>query len=373
VAAGLSPGPPGAGAAGEMGAAGVAGVAAQVASPAYEGDPPPDVSVVVATYARPRALGALVGALAVQTMDPRRFEVMVVDDGSPDDTWDELTALAAATPIRLLGLRLEANQGQGPARNAGVARARAEVLAFTDDDCLPAPGWLEALTSPLVGSGPGVVVQGVTRPPGGGAGMGPWDRALWVLRPSWLFETCNIAYHRRDFSAAGGFPGRGQVPSTPTGKLVGEDAVLGWRVAEGGARLLFEAEAVVHHPAEAATFREWLAAQRGKAVFPDLAGRSPYARRALWGRWFLAPRTAAFDLAVVTTTAALIGRRAGRSRLAPRMVVLAVLPWVWLALPEAAAKRGRHPALRLAQLAAGDLVGLVALAGASIRSRRVVL
>ena len=344
-------------------------VSAQVTSASYGEGPHPDVSVVVATYRRPRQLPALLAALAAQTMDRRRFEVVVVDDGSPDDTWPAMADLAATTPVRLIGLRLDTNHGQGPARNAGVTRARADVLAFTDDDCVPVPGWLEALTSPLVGSGPGVMVQGVTRPPDGGAGMGPWDRALWVLRPSWLFETCNIAYHRRDFSSAGGFPGRGQVPSTATGKLVGEDAVLGWRVAEGGARLLFEPEAMVHHPSEPATFREWLGAQRGKAVFPDLAGRSPYARQAFWGRWFLAPRTAAFDLAVVAVAGAAVVRRPGAGVVA----AAATLPWVVLARPEAVAKGGRHPVVRLAQLGVGDLVGLVALAGASIRCGRVVL
>lgn len=341
-----------------------------MASAAYGDAGEPDVTVVVPTFGRAGFLADLLAALAAQTLDPTRFEVVVVDDASPDETWGRLGELCSRTTLRLLGLRLGENGGQGPGRNAGVARARAPVVAFTDDDCIPAPGWLEALSRPLLpGAGAPdrpVVVQGRTLPwPEDAGGVGPWFRSLWVLGPSWLFETCNIAYRRADLETAGGFASRAGAPTDRTGKLVGEDALLGWRVVERGARLVFCEAALVHHRHLPASYGQWLQAQWGKSVFPRLAARSVLARRAFWGRWFLAPRTAAFDLAVA---GALLGALTGRARW-----LVAAGPWVGLALPEAAGRPGRHPAVRLAQAGLGDLVGLASLVTGSVRARTLVL
>ena len=329
--------------------------------------PDPFVSVVVATRDRAPFLPDLVAALAGQTMDPSRFEVVVVDDGSTDGTWPALEALAETSTFRFKGLRLGHSVGQGPARNAGVRATRGAVVAFTDDDCIPEPSWLSALTEPLDGgeNAPHVVVQGRTEGWPEDDRHGPWARTVWVLRPSWLFETCNIAYRRRDVELAGGFPGRDEAPCGADGKLVGEDAILGWRVMEHGAQLRFEPGALVHHRHFPATYPEWLRDQRGRGAFPDLMGRSDVARQALWHRVFLAPRTAAYDLAVLSLCLAAATRR--------RRWLWGVAPWIWLALPEAADRGGRHPLIRLAQLALGDSVGAAAMAQASWRDRRLVL
>lgn len=345
-------------------------VAGRLASASYEAPGEPEVSVVVSTRGRAGFLPGLLAALAAQTLGPGGFEVVVVDDGSPDDTWEVLGRLCAATPLRLCGLRLAESAGQGPGRNTGVAHARAPVVAFTDDDCLPAPGWLAALTAPLLGAGlrepPPVVVQGRTVPwPDDAAEVGPWFRSVWVLGPTWLFETCNIAYRRSDLVTAGGFPSRGQAPSDRSGKLVGEDALLGWRVVERGGELAFSDGALVHHRHLPASYREWLVSQRGKAAFPLLAARSVLARRAFWHRWFLARRTAAFDLAVL---GAVVSASTHRARW-----TLAVAPWLVTALADAAHRPGRHRAVRLAQVGLGDLVGLVSLAAGSVRARTLVL
>ena len=327
----------------------------------------PSVSVVVATRDRAPFLPELLGALADQSMDPSRFEVIVVDDGSTDGTWSALEGLAGTTTLRLRGLRLDHSVGQGPARNVGVRAARGEIVAFTDDDCIPEPSWLGTLTEPLDGgdNAPHVVVQGRTEGWPEDDCHGPWARTVWVLGPSWLFETCNVAYRRRDVELAGGFPGRDEAPSGPDGKLVGEDAILGWRVMERGAQLRFEPGALVHHRHFPATYAEWLKDQRGRGAFPGLVRRSDVARRALWQRIFLAPRTAAYDLALASLCLAVATRR--------RRWLWGIAPWIWLALPEASDRGGRHPAIRLAQLALGDHVGATALVKASWSERRLVL
>ncbi|MCP9491291.1 MAG: glycosyltransferase [Solirubrobacteraceae bacterium MAG38_C4-C5] len=99
----------------------------------------PALSVIVPTRDRPDRLARCLAALERQTA--ASFEVVVVDDASRDS---RAVAAAVATAPRA---RLLCGEGRGPAaaRNAGARVALAPVLCFTDDDCRPAPGWLEAL------------------------------------------------------------------------------------------------------------------------------------------------------------------------------------------------------------------------------------
>ena len=102
-------------------------------------------AVVVATYARPQHLDRLLTALEAQEGAPP-FEVVVVDDASPGDVADVVARHAdgvAAVPIRYL--RQPENRGPATARNRGWRATDAVIVAFTDDDCVPAPGWLAAL------------------------------------------------------------------------------------------------------------------------------------------------------------------------------------------------------------------------------------
>jgi len=97
------------------------------------------VAVVVATYNRPAQLRRLLECLAAQTA---KAEVIVVDDGS-DVPLDELVRPFHCTLIR------QANAGPASARNRGVAAAKSDFIAFTDDDCEPEPTWLENLLGRL--------------------------------------------------------------------------------------------------------------------------------------------------------------------------------------------------------------------------------
>jgi len=118
---------------------------------------PPLVTVVIPTHARPRQLTACLAALVGQRLEVP-WEVVVVDDGSPEP----LDSIAEEFHQRLdLRIERQANAGPARARNRGVAVARGQFIAFTDDDCLPEPDWLgvllrrEALT-------PGAMVGGTT-------------------------------------------------------------------------------------------------------------------------------------------------------------------------------------------------------------------
>ncbi len=98
----------------------------------------PAVTVVIPTYNRAAYLReALEGLLAGSWGD---FEVIVVDQSDDDDT----RALVSALGERFRYVRSE-RRGACPARNLGAALARAELVAFTDDDCVPRPDWLERI------------------------------------------------------------------------------------------------------------------------------------------------------------------------------------------------------------------------------------
>lgn len=353
------------GAGGHTGAAAVA----RCASAAY-GESDPWVSVVIATYGRASFWDELLTALSSQSFPIDRFEVVVVDDCSPDGTWAILQAAAAGTSLALLCLRSAQNVGSGAARNLALEHCRGPLVAFTDDDCLPTAHWLDELCAPFVAAEPAgtqsVVVQGRTIPsPDELADGGAWPRSLWVLGPTWLFETCNIAYRAADLRAVGGFPGRADTPPSRSGRQVGEDALAGWRVVEQGAPLLFAAQAVVHHRVRRSTYAEWLRDQLGREVFPALAARSPLARRAFFGRWFLSRRSAFAALGVASAGVWAVSRR--------HRFALGLGPWVLEALPEARGRPGKGLVFRLGQLALGDLVGLWATARGAIRHRRLVL
>jgi glycosyltransferase involved in cell wall biosynthesis len=95
------------------------------------GGPTPRVSVVIPTWNRwPRILRTLGAALRQEEVD---LEVIVVDDGSTDET---ATMLAGLDDPRLRVLRLPSRQGAARARNAGIAEASGEWVAFLDDDDL---------------------------------------------------------------------------------------------------------------------------------------------------------------------------------------------------------------------------------------------
>ena len=101
-----------------------------------------DISVVIPTRNRPQRIMACLAALAAQTYDHDRFEVIVVDDGS------DASLAPTVVPFRermRLELIEQSNAGPARARNVGAARAAGALLAFTDDDCEPQEDWLAAL------------------------------------------------------------------------------------------------------------------------------------------------------------------------------------------------------------------------------------
>lgn len=193
----------------------------------------PSVSVVIPTYNQAPWLERTLAAVAGQTYRP--LEVIVVDDGSQDDTPQILARLAAEFPVPLRIVR-RSNGGPGAARNSGIEASRGDVVAFTDSDAVPRSDWLERGMARLRQEG--VDCAGVE-----GRVEVERDRAPTIRthqienRYGGHFLTCNMLYRREALAAVGGFRTRFR-----------EDSDLAFSLIEQGWRIVFEPTQIVDHP-----------------------------------------------------------------------------------------------------------------------------
>ncbi len=102
----------------------------------------PRISVVIPTYSRPKQLARCLESMAALDYPSDRFEVVVVDDGSPTSLEGIVALHRDGLDIRLIR---QDNAGPAAARNRGASEAVGTFLAFTDDDCAPDPQWLSRL------------------------------------------------------------------------------------------------------------------------------------------------------------------------------------------------------------------------------------
>jgi glycosyltransferase involved in cell wall biosynthesis len=318
----------------------------------------PKVSVVVATHNRADFLPDLVTALEAQH-GVVGYEIVIADDGSRDGTWQTLENLVTNTLLPMNACRLPGCGGPSIPRNTAVAHCRGEILAFTDDDCLPAPGWLAALTPAAMA---GHVVQGATLP-AAHTHASTWDRTITITEPSGLWESCNLGLPRSLFEAVGGFPVLDLLPAG--GRGYGEDAVLGAMAArQSGWR--WAPDAVVEHRWIPGDYASHLEAMRRLEALPQLAARIPEVREQCFARYFRSRRSAALDLALMGLGTSVVTRR-----LAP--TVAGALPWLYLLVGGAQRRWGGPLPKRVAQEAVADLVGLGALARGSVKARTPLL
>ncbi len=314
----------------------------------------PEISVVVPTYRRAGNLRRLVAALEVQTLDPARFEVLIVDNGSDDDTGAELARLAAGTKIDLRPQRIEVNHGPAAARNLGWRAAAAPYVAFTDDDCVPRPDWLEQALASCVATPDLGVLQGATLRPSGTFAYGPNTVYRETLSPSPYFEGCNLVFPRRVLEQTGGFD--------ETYHFGGEDTAAGWSAIESGGRWLFDETCAVEHDIVERPLRWHLMMAWREGNLVDVAVRHGALRQhGFWRPWAHRPWNVAFALGVAGSVVSL--RR-------PRALGLWA-PWLWYRRPSGA------PARIAAQVVArrflNDSVVLASMVRASVRNRTVVL
>jgi O-antigen biosynthesis protein len=197
----------------------------------------PMVSVVVCSYNGGRTIRETLEHLS--RLRYPSYEVIVVDDGSTDDTAE----VAAEYDVRLIRT---VNRGLSRARNTGLAAAGGEIVAYIDDDAFPDPDWLTYLAAAFeetehVGVGgpnlpppdEGEVARCVARAPGG-----PIHVLLSDTEAEHL-PGCNMAFRTESLRAIGGFDERFRV--------AGDDVDVCWRLQAEGWTLGFSPGAVVWH------------------------------------------------------------------------------------------------------------------------------
>ena len=213
--------------------AGEAPMSAKVPLPHY-----PKVSVIVCSYNGAKTLDRCLQSL--KELDYPDYEVILVDDGSKDET----PSIAARHPW-IVSLRQE-NKGLSVARNVGGQAAKGKVLAYTDSDCMADPDWLYFLVGTLIsGNFAGV----------GGPNISPpaenWIQACVAAAPggpSHVLLTdvvaehipgCNMAFYKWAFEKVGGFD--------PEYRKAGDDVDFCWRLQQEGEIIAFSPSAIVWH------------------------------------------------------------------------------------------------------------------------------
>lgn len=308
----------------------------------------PALSVVVSAWARPERLRALLASLAAQEAREGEIEVVVVANGA---TPAVLAVLDAAEGVRVV--RLEPNRGPAVARNAGWRAARAELVAFTDDDCVAAPWWTAEL---LAAAATGDAVQGRVEPlPAECDRIGPFARTQRIEAAGPFYQTANVLYPRAVLERLNGF-------SESFVDVAGEDTDLGWRAREAGVGFRYAPEALVWHAVHEPGWRGLArdAARWGSAV--HLVKRHPGLRAHFHRRVFWKPSHERLLLAAAGL--ALAPRTRGAS-------LTAAAPWLEV-------HRREHPSsLSLARALpahlAVDAAEVIALARGSLRARTLLL
>jgi glycosyltransferase involved in cell wall biosynthesis len=254
----------------------------------------PFVSVIVPTWNRAEFVEQLLNALSFQVYPSDRLEVLVIDNSSTDNTEEVVAAASArfAFPVRY---HRKANDGPAASRNRGAELATGEILAFTDSDCLPVPGWIASAVSHFQ---PGVgVVCGPVRP-APITHEHPFfiHQVRSIDREEGLYPTANAFYRRDVFFEFGGFDETSRTYSwgQPVG---GDDTEFAWRVKRAGYASAFAKGAAILHQATPVRPKEYLLSAVQAQVIPRLAASYPELRETcLYRHYFVHKDTATFDL-----------------------------------------------------------------------------
>jgi GT2 family glycosyltransferase len=205
----------------------------------------PAITIVIPTYNRSHFLVRSLASLVSQDYPRDRLEVLVVDDGSKDQTPEILEKFRAENPcFRYLR---QNNHGPAAARNAGIKEAHGDIILFMDDDCIAAERWAYELTRPYKDPNVGGVAGRVqfvapddniaNRCAARYAGIGqPVDTNGEIE----FFVTANASFRRAALEEVGGF-------DTAFPYAAQEDFDLSYRIKQRGWNLVYTDKAVVDH------------------------------------------------------------------------------------------------------------------------------
>ena len=234
----------------------------------------PAWSVIVPTYNRPQQLALCMDALLRVEPPAGGFEVIIINDGG-DQEVDEVrrAAKGTATTVRYAA---QLHAGPSGARNTGARMAVGTWLAFTDDDCEPSSGWLQAFERAIVAH-PDALLGGVVRNAVSDSMFSEASQLLAGFVAGWFdgaarerfFTSNNIAVARAAFLDAGGFDAAFRASA-------GEDREFCDRWSAQGRESMQVSDAIVNHR-HALSLRSFLRQHHG---YGRAAQRFRHGRRA---------------------------------------------------------------------------------------------
>jgi hypothetical protein len=324
--------------------------------------PKPEITVAVPSHGRPLRLRWLLHALADQTLERDRFEVLIGHDA--DDPVN--TAIVANHPLAaagvLRGIPTESTV-HGAKRNELWRAARAPLVAGTDDDCRPPVDWLENALA-AARAHPDAIVQGATWPD---PDEEPLQHAAvlrttqWIDPPTASGQTCNIVYPREWLERMDGFD--------ETFAWVGEDTDLLQRAIEAGAQYVGAPEVVSYHAVDVWSLAQFARRQQRWQHLPRLFAAHPVLRRHATLRIFWKPTHPGAVLALTATPAALAARK-------PLLAAALTIPWAIASYRTRPVPGWRGKLRATADLPirfGADASEVVALVRGSIRHRTLLL
>lgn len=196
-----------------------------------------ELSVLTLTRNRARVLAKCLACLADQSLAPSRYEVLVVDDASIDDTRGVVEQAQRTAPCEIRAFWLPTRVGISMARNQAIREARGEVIAFVDSDSLTPPGFLAAHLSGhteknSICRGPVILTRSLDRP-------FETRRGLLDISTAY-FDTDNASVQRSDLFRVGLF-------DEGLGPYGWEGLDLGFRLRALGLRRVFRRDAALYH------------------------------------------------------------------------------------------------------------------------------
>ena len=221
-----------------------------------------DISIIICTYNRERYLPGAMTSLVEQDFAKDRFETIVVNNNSADNTEKVCKEFIAAHPDHLLYYYNETEQGSSPSRNKGARHAKGSLLIFMDDDAIAEKDYLKNawnfhLGNPDIhGFGGRIIARYIPSKPKWmshyvSALVGNFDYAPTVIefQPNKYPLESNMAVTKQAFDEIGGF-NVALAGVKGTLRIGGEGKDLYFRLKEKGHKVFYVPDMVVHHVVE---------------------------------------------------------------------------------------------------------------------------
>lgn len=222
----------------------------------HTNDSLPSANVIVTAHNEAQTIERCINALLVQRPPPK--QIVVVNDGSTDDTWERLQKFADTPRIKLVNM--PQNKGVPAARNIGISHCQGEIIVFTDADAYVTEGWLENLLTPF--SDGAVAVTG-------GPDQAPLNDNSFALAVDYSLQSliasgrlrlnnkfapyapagCNLAIRRKTLEKCGSFDERLDQR--------GEEKELLQRIRRQGGRIQFCKNALIWHHRRVSPHQFW--------------------------------------------------------------------------------------------------------------------